>query len=549
MVEAASVASVAPAKKKRAKFPVHDRIIRSFRFAMRVDPKREPGLHAALDGTHALRNDLVAFLNEERALNRERKARGEKREWSSRNSLQSWTAEWSKRTGIHLHAHVRHNVVDRVLEGIERWLEALKEGRKGVKPPGPIDRRKHRSFTFKEYGNGCRISNGKAFLSGLGWFKLFDHRRIIGQPKTLTVKFAEGRWWCVVTSAIFEDEWFGPETDHEGKPDAGGDPGLTHLMSDSHGRVFDPPRRLKESQGKLRRAQRVLSRKFVARKDDYAKARALSPMPAELPPLREMPLSNRLLDQIKTVAKLHTKVGRQRDNDQKKIAAVVSDLYGRFGCEEHGVMFMIRNRKLAKSASDRAIGSQKHHLASALGKRYVPTPNARPGIGGNSQTCLCGARVEKALSERMHDCPACGLKAPRDFVSANLVQTIAFGTVSPAMETLVAARTPPQGETAPGAAEDGVPAGGQPVVTRGGPEGEEGESVRSEPTTALEAPLKREPPKSQPNEAPRVGNLPWKARPAGIDRRLPPRRTLPHEPEPEGQNRATAASFTLEGNP
>jgi hypothetical protein len=37
-----------------------------------------------------------------------------------------------------------------------------------------------------------------------------------------------------------------------------------------------------------------------------------------------------------------------------------------------------------------------------------------------SQTCLCGERVSKTLADRAHTCPACGLVADRDMVSAAL---------------------------------------------------------------------------------------------------------------------------------
>ena len=40
---------------------------------------------------------------------------------------------------------------------------------------------------------------------------------------------------------------------------------------------------------------------------------------------------------------------------------------------------------------------------------------------GTSQHCLCGCEVRKALSERVHRCPECGLNAPRDTVSALLI--------------------------------------------------------------------------------------------------------------------------------
>ncbi|MGW1799312.1 zinc ribbon domain-containing protein [Streptomyces sp. NPDC001984] len=35
-----------------------------------------------------------------------------------------------------------------------------------------------------------------------------------------------------------------------------------------------------------------------------------------------------------------------------------------------------------------------------------------------SQTCLCGQRIPKTLSDRIHACPDCGLVADRDMVSA-----------------------------------------------------------------------------------------------------------------------------------
>ncbi|PYT73759.1 MAG: hypothetical protein DMG39_05685, partial [Acidobacteria bacterium] len=40
---------------------------------------------------------------------------------------------------------------------------------------------------------------------------------------------------------------------------------------------------------------------------------------------------------------------------------------------------------------------------------------------GTSQVCVCGAAVPKTLAERWHECPACGLSAPRDVVSAQVI--------------------------------------------------------------------------------------------------------------------------------
>jgi hypothetical protein len=198
-----------------------------------------------------------------------------------------------------------------------------------------------------------------------------------------------------------------------------------------------------------------------------------------VPALKEVPYSNRLKKQIKVVARAHTKVARVREYHHRKIARVLARQYRRFACEEHGVKFMFANRRTARAAADRAIFSLKKRAEATLGRRYSGVANRREGVGGNSQTCLCGAPTPKDLSDRIHRCAACGLglgkePAGRDHVSANIAQVIAFGTIS---DTLTAK----------------YPAGRQPVVTRGGSEGRSGESPAAGPqaTATLESPRKR----------------------------------------------------------
>jgi putative transposase len=48
-----------------------------------------------------------------------------------------------------------------------------------------------------------------------------------------------------------------------------------------------------------------------------------------------------------------------------------------------------------------------------------------------SQTCLCGNKQKKSLSQRVHHCSACGLKMQRDILSAYLSRY-----VDPKTETL-----------------------------------------------------------------------------------------------------------------
>jgi transposase len=331
---------------------------------------------------------------------------------------------WSR-----LHSQVRQNIAVRIDEGFKRFFEALKEGRPNVSPPKWIHRKKYRSFTFPQYGTAAKITKGRVHLSGLGEFKIRDYRKVRGKKKTINVKWCQGHWWVVVVSMVQAKELFGQEA-NSAKPEIGVDPGLKSLLVTSQGDRFDPPRAFENIKRRLAHEQKKMARQFAARKLMYeqavkeAKAKETPP-----PELKDFPYSNRLKKQIAIVGRLHTLAANVRDHHQKKIAANISDRFGLVAVEEHSVQFMIRNRRQAKAASDRALSAMKQRLQSKLGPRYIPTANRRPGCGGNSQTCVCGAAVPKKLSDRIHQCLSCGLVEDRDHVSANIVQLIAFGTI------------------------------------------------------------------------------------------------------------------------
>lgn len=77
-------------------------------------------------------------------------------------------------------------------------------------------------------------------------------------------------------------------------------------------------------------------------------------------------------------------------------------------------------KNFPRSVRDRAPGElieiACRRAASAGGKAYEYSPWAT----ALSQTCLCGRRDKKALSQRTHHCPACGLVVQRDLLSAYL---------------------------------------------------------------------------------------------------------------------------------
>ena len=529
--------------------PEHQRITRAFRFAMDVKPAASAKLFSALETCWTLRNDLSELMQHDRRFNRELRALAEmateaggtedetleKIEYLTQNKLFAIVKDLAKDNPdlAAIHSQVRQNVAKRIVDGTKTWLAAIGKGNKKVKPPQWKALKNYRSFCYPQYGSACSISRGKVHLSGFGWFKLFDHRRIIGVPKTITIKHMQGRWWCIVTAESFEADWFGIDPTsfetriaEDARPDAGGDPGLASLMSDSHGHVYDPPRALKNALYRLKLEGRDMARKFRAREAAHTclveQARSGG---GDAPTLRSMPYSNRLKKQIRVVARTHTKVTRVREYHHRKIASILDARYRRFACEEHGVKFMLANRRTARAAADRAIHALKERIEATLGRRYFPVPNHREGIGGNSQTCLCAAPVPKELEDRFHVCQACGLgttpePASRDHVSSNIAQVIAFGTISDSLYSK-------------------YPAGRQPVVIRGGSEGCAGESPASGPSvpTTAESPKKR---KSSASRSSTTGGKPTMAGKTAVNRCRQPTEALPAEPQASKPKRATA---------
>lgn len=292
----------------------------------------------------------------------------------------------------------------------------------------------------------------------------------------MTVKWAHGRWWCVITSLIQAKDLYQPV--REGAEDAGADPGLSAVLTLSDGRVLDPPRALAEELTRLRKVQKALSRKFEALKARQAAENEAAKAEGRKP--EKLPLPNRLKRQFAEVGRAHTRVVNVRDHWHKLNARRVAGWYRGVGYEKHGLMFMMRNRKLARAASDRALAAQERALASALGDRLVLVPNRCEGIGGNSQTCVCGASVPKTLRDRWHHCSDCGVSAPRDVVSANIAELIAIGThklkTAPGRGPIdVEGATPQASESAPGTGDEPVRAPAETSTSR---------DLRSEESTA-----------------------------------------------------------------
>jgi transposase len=409
-------------------------LIRSFCFPLIVDAKQIKLLHQVLDLGHEIREQVVAERIKSREQNRLIRQAGGSPVYPNLTEQRRSIAALMKADSRFklIHSQVAQDQCERIDKADKHWLKSLKQGDKGAKPARHRDRKFFRSVTYPQYGNGVRLSAGKIWFSKLGTFRLHDYQKITGIKKTVSIVWKQGKFWAVFTAQQAANKWFEPKAEWQEKPTVGGDFGLKSLLTLSDEFVFDPPRRLKEAFQDLRIIQKSVSRKFEARKRAWFVDQALAKASGKpVMALRDYPRSNRLYEDIKRLAKAHTKVERCRGYDHAKIASILQAEYSQVALEDHGVQFMIRNSRMAKSASDRAIGSLKLRIKSTLAPERIFLVSTTDENGsGNSQTCTCGAPVPKTLKDRTHACASCGRTGDRDVVAGDRVHVRTFGRVT-----------------------------------------------------------------------------------------------------------------------
>ena len=115
---------------------------------------------------------------------------------------------------------------------------------------------------------------------------------------------------------------------------------------------------------------------------------------------------------------MYVHVRNQRADFQHKLSRDLVNQYGLIAVEDLNVKGLASGM-LAKSVRDAGWSQFINFLSykAECAGRVLMKVDPR----GTSQTCLCGERVPKTLSDRWHRCPACGLSASRDHVSAQVI--------------------------------------------------------------------------------------------------------------------------------
>lgn len=277
-----------------------------------------------------------------------------------------------------IHSQVLQNVLKRVDKSFKNFFN-------GCGYPRFQGRNRYNSFTYPQKGFEITY-NGKLKLSKISDLKLIQHREIEGKIKTCTIK-RDGSQWYASFSVVMESE---PQLKSTGQS-IGVDVGLKSLVTLSNGEQVLSPKYLRQSEVKIVRAQKDLSRKKKGS-------------------------NNRNKQRIK-LSKIHRKIRNQRMDFTHKLSRTLVNQYDHIVFEKLQIKNMIKNHHLSKSIMDASwyqLIQFTKYKAEYAGK-VVELVNPK----NTTQNCSnCGKKVPKSLATRVHKCPYCGLEMDRDVNAA-----------------------------------------------------------------------------------------------------------------------------------
>ena len=135
------------------------------------------------------------------------------------------------------------------------------------------------------------------------------------------------------------------------------------------------------------------------------------------------------------VARVHRKIRRQREDFLHKVSRSLVENYGCIVFENLNIKGMLRNHKLAKHISDCAWRKLIDYTTYKAEEAGVEVRLVNPK--NTTQICSgCGEVVPKALADRIHCCPHCGLEVDRDLNAAinirsvGITQSYAYGDLT-----------------------------------------------------------------------------------------------------------------------
>jgi len=383
----------------------------AFRFRLYPSREQEGRMLKTLEACRNLWNDALFH----------RRRRWEEEGKATSYNLQQWilTAERHADSAL---SEVYSQTAQDVLHRLDRAFNAFFEHR--TRLPKFKRHGEHGSFTYPQAYNGSvklDVPRSRLYLSKIGNVRAVFHRPLPkdARPKTCTIiREPDDKWFA---SLVFEEvvplqNVRMPPMQWPAKSPIGVDLGLQALITTSDAEKVEHPRHLRKAETRLKRAQRVFSRKKRGSKN-WFKAR-------------------------QRLACLHARVKRQRTDFNHKLSHQLVKEHDFIAFEDLRIMNILRNHALAKSVQDAAWGQLlkfTEYKTSAVGKLTVKVPAAY-----STQECYhCGTLNLVPMKVREYECTSCHWALDRDVNSARVVLKRAFAQVGQDMPELKPVETEP----------------------------------------------------------------------------------------------------------
>ena len=235
--------------------------------------------------------------------------------------------------------------------------------------------------------------------------KLTEKLRFEGHINSCVISQHGERFYASFNPEISEDEYKRTHKGNEVNTEhtiVGIDVGLKAFITTDAGLFIQAPKPLKRLEQRLKRAQRVLSRRVHPKaKGDTTKC------------------SNRYKKQRLYVSKLQRRIANIRKDYTHKVSSLLIRHYQYLSLESLRVQNMMKNHKLAKAIADVGFSAFKAQLLYKAQYNYRVVFEADTFFPSSKLCSNCGA-VNKhlTLADRTYICPSCGFTIDRDINAA-----------------------------------------------------------------------------------------------------------------------------------
>lgn len=290
-----------------------------------------------------------------------------------------------------IHSQVLQMAVADVDTAFARFFDRIAKRKRGdqIAPGYPQFKRKHGRRQSFSYQQGVRAVGDKVWLPKIGWARFRKSREIEGVIKSATISHKASGWHISFNCEVeIADPVPCPITESNS---VGVDLGSIDLVTLSNGDKVSNPRHFRRIQTRLKRAQRIKSRRKPG-SNRYAKARH-------------------------HVAVIYEHITNCRVDTLHKLSRQLIDENQAIFCETLNAQGIART--LGKSVYDAAWGQlvyQLEYKAAWAGKTVIKVNRFFP----SSKLCSnCGYKhIDLDRSDRSWLCPSCGTLLDRDVNAA-----------------------------------------------------------------------------------------------------------------------------------